>query len=543
MKGYYIILALIALFCVTSCSNDNTIDTPSTQKILTITPDTLILRRGESFQLKAKLNNKELKGTELEWVSNSIDVAIDSMGLLSLNEYSINTYYYQVSAILKEDHSIAANCNIAIATAYKYRIQLKNKDNSDHSLNSPRKYLSEKAITRRRKRNIAIDSLDLPISSKYLQGIQNAGGIIVTQSKWLNTVCVIMKEGYSIENIAKLAFVEKCIPVSKEFVSLSHKNKNLDINTTLNRSISYDQSDYSKSWDNIDMVKGQKLHELGYRGQNMDIAIIDAGFMNITSNPSLQNMKIKGAKSFIYEDKDPYLKDYHGVQVVSCMATNKPQFYIGTAPEANYWLLRSEDTSSECPIEEDYWVAAVEYADSVGVDIVNTSLGYKRFDIYEYNHAYEEMNGQTAPPSRAANIAFDKGIFIVCAAGNESSWVGTPSDSPNVLTVGAIDSYKNIASFSSYGTTVDGRLKPDIVSLGFVSLIDTEGQLAYGSGTSYSTPIVCGLVACLWQAYPNLSNKELFDLIIKSSDRSDKPLLPYGYGIPNMEKAIDILNN
>jgi subtilisin family serine protease len=224
------------------------------------------------------------------------------------------------------------------------------------------------------------------------------------------------------------------------------------------------------------------------------------------------------------------------------MAVNKPGTYVGTAPEANYWLLHTEDASTEYPIEEDYWVNAIEYADSVGVDIVNSSLTYTNgYYLPQARYKFEDMDGKTAMATRAANVAFSKGIFIVCCAGNEQQWVGTPADSPNVLTLGSINSTGNIDNFSSWGITVDGRVKPDLVALGGgAGVINPAGVAETRSGTSYASPIMCGLAACLWQAYPKLTNKDLLMVLRKSANRYNTPVIPYGYGLADMQKAMDL---
>jgi subtilisin family serine protease len=300
--------------------------------------------------------------------------------------------------------------------------------------------------------------------------------------------------------------------------------------------------DYGSAALNINTVKGEALHQQGFKGAGMDIAVIDAGFIQLKSNAAFNNVHIKGAKSFVYENDDPYSIDNHGVWVTSCMAINKPGSYVGTAPEANYWLLRTEDSATEFPIEEDYWVSAIEYADSVGVDLVNSSLSYD--DGYSYltkRYTADDMDGKTALATRAANMAFEKGIFIVNCAGNEQKWVGTPADSPSVLTVGSINRKGGQDIFTSWGLTADGRIKPDVMAMGgSANVINPSGTSEIRSGTSYASPIVCGLVACLWQAYPKLANGDLMEIIRKSADRVSYPELPFGYGIADMKKAMEL---
>ncbi|KQM79062.1 serine protease [Pedobacter sp. Leaf216] len=438
-----------------------------------------------------------------------------------------------------------AKCKVVVTDGndYKFRLVLKDKGQSNLSINNPESFLSPKAIERRRKRNIPIDASDLPISPEYLKAIQQVGGTIVAKSKWLNTVSVNCTDEFLIDKYKALPFVKEVILVwegkRKEVTTAS---KYVDVpqigaNRTPGASLNY-----GSALTNISINNGQALHNKGFRGEGIDIAVIDAGFINFKTNPALKNVNVKGAKSFVYENDNPYSVDSHGIWVTSCMATNQPGNYVGTAPEANYWLLRSEDESTEYPIEEDYWVNAIEYADSVGVDIVNSSLSYSTGFYYPYTrYKFEDMDGKTALATRGANVAASKGIFIVNCAGNENTWVGTPADSPHVLTLGAIYSNLKISAFSSWGVTVDGRMKPDVVALGgTASVINESGNSETRSGTSYASPIMCGLAACLWQAYPKLTNEELMEVIRKSADRAGKPEVPFGYGIADMQKAMDL---
>ncbi|WP_316743368.1 S8 family serine peptidase [Pedobacter antarcticus] len=426
---------------------------------------------------------------------------------------------------------------------YKFRLVLTDKGKSDFSIGNPNAFLSQKAIERRRKQNIPIDESDLPISKQYLKAITDIGGVVVAQSKWLNTVSVSVQDQFLVDKYKALPFVKEVVLVyvgkrkqssgSPKYVD-SPQQGNFG---NLGKSI-----DYGSAALNISTVNGEALHQQGFKGAGMDIAVIDAGFIKLKNNPAFNNIHIKGAKSFVYENDDPYSIDMHGVWVTSCMAMNKPGSYVGTAPEANYWLLRTEDSATEFPIEEDYWTSAIEFADSVGVDLVNSSLSYS--DGYSYltkQYTADDMDGKSALASRAANMAFKKGIFIVNCAGNEQKWVGTPADSPNVLTLGSINSNGDRSNFASWGMTADGRIKPDIMAMGGgASVINTSGTAENRSGTSYASPIMCGLVACLWQANPSLTNNDLMEILRKSADRANSPELPFGYGIANMKKAMEL---
>lgn len=513
---------------------------------ITIKPDTISLARGESFQLKAQLKNISQEHPRIIWSSNSNTVTVDSTGLVTVlmvnDVFNIDVW---VTAKL-ENTDVYGICVVKPYQNYNYvyRLQLKDKGQMNMSIAKPDRFLSLKAIERRKDMSIDIDDIDLPISSDYIKKIEEAGGVVVTKSKWLETVCVQFSDTNMVANYKALPFVEDVILVArypKESAKIENTKFEQERAPLFAKSKS--SSIYGTAWDNISTNNGQVLHENGFKGKGINIAVIDGSFAGLHNNPSFNDISILGAKSFIFGNEDLFdINDQHGSWVVSCMATNKPNYYIGTAPEASYWLLRSEDYSSEFPIEEDYWVSAIEFADSVGVDIVNTSLYYVLSDwpIINY-YRYESMDGKTLHATRGANIAAQKGIFIVCCAGNHHSWVGSPSDSPNVLTVGSVWSDGTQSNFSASGITIDGRIKPDVMALGVAaSVIGVNGNAEYRSGTSYSSPIICGLAACLWQAYPQLSNNQLLDILRKSSNNYDNPILPYGYGIPDMKKAIEL---
>lgn len=541
----YLTLGMILLFVACQHNNNDEKEEPSIPQnpIFTIEPETLVLAVGESYQLVPKLNGVPLADDMVvRWESNSNMVSVDNGKVTAVFYNEIITGLF-VSAEVQG--GFYATCKISIYQEYdyKFRLTLKDKGQTDFSLDQPEQFLSVKAIERRNKRGIAIDERDLPISKAYLEQIEKVGGIIVSQSKWLKTVCVQCEDEKMIDEYKKLPFVEDVLMVWRG-EKAKQKEDSFLVTSFENRNVSnYSSEDYGDAWGNIYLHQGQILHECGFKGEGIDIAVIDAGFIDLPSNPTLDNIRIKGSKSFVYEDPNPYNTDSHGIWVLACMATNKPGYYIGVAPEANYWLFRSEDLSGNYPVEEDSWVAAIEYADSVGVDIVNTSLYYIKNDYPFSSHEFQEMDGKTVLPTRAANVAADKGILIVCCAGNDGSWVGSPADSPGVLAVGAVNKVGSIGSFTAYGITVDGRMKPDVVSLGQgACTIDVDGKIDFRSGTSYASPIMCGLAACLWQAYPWLTNRELLNILKKSADRYNAPELPYGYGIVDVQNAMKLVD-
>jgi subtilisin family serine protease len=296
------------------------------------------------------------------------------------------------------------------------------------------------------------------------------------------------------------------------------------------------------------MLNGVPLHEKGYRGQGMTVAVIDAGFMNADRLAVFDSLHLAGTYNVVFPGESVFNEDEHGTKALSCLAANIPGLMTGTAPEADYWLIKSEDGRSEYPIEEDYWIAAVEFADSVGSEVISSSLGYFSYDDKELSYQPSMLDGHTALISRAAERVADKGILLFISAGNEGSgsWgtITFPSDARHVLTVGAITEEHEKSSFSSEGFTADGRVKPDIVALGTRStVIDADGNVAFSNGTSFSTPIAAGLGICLWQALPELSNLEIINLIQRSSSQYYRPDAKLGYGIPDMYKALNEYKN
>ncbi len=420
----------------------------------------------------------------------------------------------------------------------KYRISLTDKAATTYSLKQPEKYLSTKAIERRQKQHLSIDSTDLPVCRTYIDALRNEGLKVVACGKWDNFVTVSCNDPLLVDRVAQFPFVAS---VEKVWTLPKKKDSNLKRDSLVNEPKSTD-SYYGAGEQQITMSNGQKLHEAGFRGQGMTIAVIDAGFHNADLITAMQNIRILGTRDFVNPQSDIFAENSHGLGVLSCMAMNQPNVMVGTAPEASYWLLRSEDEYSENLVEEDYWAAAIEFADSVGVDVVNTSLGYYEFDDRTKNYTYRDLNGRAALMSRQASRAADKGMVVVCSAGNTGggSWkkITPPGDADNVLTIGAIGANKQLAPFSAVGNTTDGRVKPDMVAMGLQSdVMRTNGNVGKANGTSFSSPIMCGMVTCLWQSRPELTAKELIELVRRSGDRADCPDNIYGYGIPDMWKA------
>lgn len=425
----------------------------------------------------------------------------------------------------------------------KYRISLTDKAATAYSLDRPEEFLSEKAIARRRKQNLPIDSTDLPVCRQYIDEIRRQGVHIVVAGKWENFVTVSCNDSALIDRVAALPFVK-----ATEKVWMAPQGGNPTMATSrdsvANAPKVYSDSIYGPAITQIELSKGNKLHEAGFKGQGMTIAVIDAGFHNADAITAMQNIRVLGVKDFVNPQADIYAESSHGMMVLSCIGMNRPNIMTGTAPEASFWLLRSEDEYSEHLVEQDYWAAAVEFADSVGADVLNTSLGYYSFDDKSKDYKYRELDGRHALMSRQASRIADKGMVLVCSAGNSGmgSWkkITPPGDAENVLTVGAVNKNALLAPFSSVGNTADNRIKPDVMAVGEgADVMRTDGIQGKANGTSFSSPIMCGMVACLWQACPALTAKELIELVRRSGDRAGYPDNIYGYGVPDMWKAYE----
>ena len=423
----------------------------------------------------------------------------------------------------------------------KYRISLTDKAATTYSLEQPEAFLSEKAIARRMKQQLPIDSTDLPVCSRYVEEIRRQGVGIVVTGKWENFVTVSCNDSTLIDRIAALPFVR----ATEKVWSAPGANRP-SISTwraeLANKPTKYPGNVYGTAFDQIRLCNGDKLHEAGFRGQGMTVAVIDAGFHNVDKIKAMKNIRILGTKDFVNPQADLFAEHSHGMMVLSCIGMNRSHVMTGTAPEASFWLLRSEDEYTEHLVEQDYWAAAVEFADSVGVDVINTSLGYYTFDDPSKNYTYRDLDGHTALMSRQASHVADKGMVLVCSAGNSGagSWkkITPPADAEHILTVGAVDKEGQLAPFSSVGPTADGRIKPDVVAVGLnADVMGTDGNQGQANGTSFATPILCGMVTCLWQACPELTAKELVDLVRRSADRSAFPDNIYGYGLPDIWKA------
>ena len=426
---------------------------------------------------------------------------------------------------------------------YMYRLKLADKKDTPFSLDSAQCFLSEKAIERRRRQGLPIDSTDLPLSPAYLSAIGSAGVSIVAVSKWHNTVLVRSKHHDRLKSLARLPFVRSIKKVWTSPDSIKEGSRRARWHKEFARWDTLAQNAYGVTAEQVEAVCGISMHKAGFTGRGITVAVMDGGFMNADRIPALKNVKIEGTADFVVPRSQDIFKEIeHGTKVLSVMAVNEPGFFIGTAPDAYYWLLRCEDDRTESLAEEDYWTAAAEFADSVGVDVINSSLGFHSFDDEKTNYRYADQDGHTAMISGTASMLARKGIVLVNSAGNDGmgSWkrINFPADADDILTVGSVTPAGRNAAFSSVGPTADGRVKPDVMAPGSPAAVVTgRGTIIKDVGTSFSAPVISGMVACLWQAHRDLTALEIIELVRRSANNFSSPDNIYGYGIPDFRKA------
>lgn len=433
----------------------------------------------------------------------------------------------------------------------KYYIGFTNKNGTPYSIENPNDYLTARAIERRKKQSISITTDDLPVNPSYTESIKSYGVKILYTLNWFNGAVVEIENQSDLDQIANLTFVSQIKEVYNPSVAKSSTPDFDILATDLKVQDINDYYSYGLSAQQIKMLNGHILHNNGYRGQSMLIAVIDAGFNNANSISGLSNLwnddRVVLVRDIVHPSSNLFEEHSHGTIVLSALASYLPNELIGSAPQAKYALIRSEDANSEQLVEEFNWVYAAQIADSIGADIISSSLGYYRFDCEKQNHVYADMNGETTPVARGANFAANKGILVIVSAGNEqeTSWqkIISPSDSPNAVAVGAVDADGKVAYFSSIGPSADGRIKPDVVAMGYGTAVQSAtGQMGTANGTSLSAPIISGLAACLWQSKPNLSARDIQDLIVLSSSNFHTPNNQIGYGLPNFGIALDSIS-
>ena len=432
----------------------------------------------------------------------------------------------------------------------KYFLYLKDKTNSPYSINVPEEFLSPKALERRNKQGISIIENDLPINPNYLDSIAQNGAKIWYSSKWFNGV-LIEADSITYQNLLEKSFVKNINYIGK-IASKDTLKEEIPFYEVIKYSKTPSLNEYGPSLVQNMMLEADEMHQLGFDGKGMTIGIFDSGFENVDVLPVFDSLnlknKIKGTFDYVENDTEVYDKGIHGTMILSTIGGYSKGNLIGTAYNADYYLFVTEDVNSEKRIEEYNWLFAAEKADSLGIDIINTSLGYTQFDDSSMNYSYQDLDGNTAIITKAVDLAASKGILCVNSAGNsgQNSWyyIGAPADADSVLAVGAVDSSEIKVGFSSFGPSADGRVKPNLCAQGanIVACLP-NGYFVRTNGTSFASPILCGLAAGLWQANPSLTNMEVINFLEQSGTQFTNPNELCGYGIPKFLKANNLANN
>lgn len=436
----------------------------------------------------------------------------------------------------------------------KYWVQFTDKNNSPYSIDNPQEYLSERALERRQAYGIAIDEYDIPVNPSYLQAVQETGATLLNPSKWLNGVTIYTTDPSVLAAIEALPFVEGTRRFYDEPLKQEIKEKTFFAEEFLNP-LSKDTKEiknyYGYAYPQINQLNGIELHNMGFKGEGMLIGVCDGGFDGADSHDAFSQIindgRLLGTYNFVDGNTNVWHSSTHGTNVWGLMGGNVPDTYVGTAPMASYFLCTTEDVNSENVIEEYNWVSALELLDSIGVDVVNTSLGYVTFDLPQWDHTYQHLDGATAVITIGSEIACSRGILCVNSAGNDGGtsnpYISAPADGEMTFTIGAVGTNGNRAYFSSIGPTFDGRIKPDVMAHGYGTSVPSYGNVYYeGSGTSYSSPVMAGMLTCLWQARKDKSSEDIRNIVRLASNNSENPNNEYGYGIPDMMLAMDLLS-
>ena len=428
-------------------------------------------------------------------------------------------------------------------------VYLTDKENVATSIANPISILTQNAIERKATHNIPIDERDVPVNENYISQLKVQTGItVMAKSKWFNAVYVIGLETDNISVLADLDFVASIDFADKSLNSESRvalSNNKFEIEESL---IDFE---YGSALNQVEMIGVDHLHVSDYTGEGIVIAVLDAGFPNVNTMDAFQRLRdnddLLGGYDFVGRNDDvfEFTGNEHGTRVLSDMAGFIQDEFVGTAPDASYYLFRTEDSAGEMPVEESYWVEAAERADSLGVHIINSSLGYRVFENENYSYTPSDMDGNTAFITKGANIANEKGILVVNSAGNSggNEWqiVGAPADASGVFSIGAVDFEGNYAPFSSQGNASQPTQKPDVVARGAAAaVVNSSNVIINNSGTSFSSPIMAGAIASLWQALPDATNEEIKQFVRMSASQFNTPDFFLGFGIPNFELALEI---
>ncbi len=424
------------------------------------------------------------------------------------------------------------------------------KNDNGYRIDEPADFLSERSLNRRAWQGLAVDRRDLPVTQAYLAELRGMGVDIKHVSRWLNGIAMVNADSQLFSQVIAKPFTDTVAwePVTDDLY-FPARTSSSRFEPPLATPPGYA---YGVAEEQVEMMKLDVLHELGYTGSGVWIAVLDAGFRDVDSLPSFEPMirggRLLGTRNFVNDIPLFRTPENHGMYVLSTMGGEWDGYMVGTAPHASYILCLTENPDQETRLEEIAWIEAAEFVDSLGFDVINTSLGYSDFDGDAYDYTYRDMDGRTTFISRAASLAASRGMLASNSAGNEGNdpwyYLTAPSDATDILSVGAVDSTNVIGNFSSRGPSFDARIKPDVVAMGVASgLQGSQGGLSRGSGTSFASPIMAGSVACLWQAYPEIPAKELIHWVRQSGHKNKNPDSTYGFGLPDFARAYWSITN
>lgn len=434
-----------------------------------------------------------------------------------------------------------------------YWVKFADKANSPYSIDNPEEFLSQRALERRARLNIEIDEYDIPVNPQYLQAVADCGAQLLNPSKWLNGVSIYTTSQSVVDAINALEFVD-AVRNCPDFPE-AQRDKEIWLANEMKESskpVVY-RDFYGGAHDQVFQLKVNELHDMGYHGEGVVIAVLDGGFVGTEEATCFDNMReegrLLGVRDFVYGSTSVYSQSTHGTSCLSTIAAYDPNEMVGTAYKASFYLFHTEDGNGENIVEEFNWVSGAELADSLGVDVCSTSLGYIDFDMSQWDHAFSDFDGKTAPMTIGAEIAASRGMICMNSAGNEGGGnctLGIPADAEHIITVGAVNSAGQRASFSSVGPTYDGRIKPDVMAMGEGTYV-ASGYGSWwpyynGDGTSFSCPVLAGAVACLRQARPNASVQEICDALRAAGNNVNNPDNYNGYGIPDFVAALGMLD-
>ena len=436
-----------------------------------------------------------------------------------------------------------------------YWVQFTDKANSPYSIDNPEEYLSQRALDRRARLNISIDEYDIPVNPQYLQAVEACGAQLLNPSKWLNGVSIYTNSQAVVDAINALEFVNavRNCPNYPE----AQRDKEIWLAEEMKAvgSPVVSRGYYGGAETQVYQLRVNELHDMGYDGTGVHIAVLDGGFVGTDIHHTFDNMReegrLLGVRDFVYGSTSVYSQSTHGTSCLSTIAAYDPNNMVGTAPKASFYLFHTEDGEGENIVEEYNWVSGAELADSLGVDLCSTSLGYIDFDMPQWDHHFPDYDGHTAPMTIGAEIAASRGMICTNSAGNEGGGtctLGIPADAEHIITVGAVDDQGDRADFSSVGPTYDGRIKPDVMAMGEGTYVASGnpggfwGDYYNGNGTSFSNPVLAGAVACLRQARPNASVQQICDALRAAGNNASTPNSYDGYGIPDFVAALEMLD-